>query len=200
MRERIIRRLAATRLPADPAAEAEAEVEEHVLRAWFRLPLREAAVLIPVIDRPDGLHVLFTERQHNLKEHGGQISFPGGRVEQGDADLCFTALRESHEEIGLPPASVEVAGYLPAQAIITGYAAVPVIGLIGNEFRPNPDPGEVASAFEVPLSFLLDEANTVRADRVRNGVALKMWEYHWEDRRIWGATALMLRTFLKQIE
>lgn len=200
MREQIISRLASTRLPPSPATEAAADVDDHVLDAWFRMPLREAAVLIPLIERASGIRVLYTERRHDLPEHPGQISFPGGRAEAGDADLGMTALREAHEEIGLPPDEVQIAGYMPAQAIITGYAAVPVVGFVPGDFAPVPDAREVADVFEVPLEFLLDPASAIRDLRVRDGVELPMWEYHWEEHRIWGATALMTYNFIKVIK
>jgi 8-oxo-dGTP pyrophosphatase MutT (NUDIX family) len=200
VREQIISRLADTRLPPSPATEAAAEVENHVLAAWFRMPLREAAVLIPLVERTSGIHVLYTERRHDLPEHPGQISFPGGRAEPDDDDLGMTALREAHEEIGLRPDAVQIAGYMPAQAIITGYAAVPVVGFVPGNFAPEPDAREVAAVFEVPLEFLLDPANAVRDLRVRDGVELPMWEYHWGSHRIWGATALMTYNFIKVIK
>lgn len=200
VREQIIHRLAGSCLPANPSAEAAAEVATHVLRAWFRMPLREAAVLIPLVERPGGLHVVYTERRHDLPEHPGQISFPGGRAEARDADLQATALRESHEEIGLDPSLVSVVGFMPAQAIITGYAAVPVIGLVQDKFQGIAEESEVAEIFEVPLEFLLNPANAVPDTRVRDGVKLEMWEYHWGRHRIWGATALMTYNFINLIK
>jgi 8-oxo-dGTP pyrophosphatase MutT (NUDIX family) len=200
VRDKIIHRLADTRLPEDPVGEAQQGLTERTLNAWFKLPLRSAAVLIPIVDRQDGLHVLFTERRHDLPEHPGQISFPGGRTDPTDADLRATALREAHEEIGLEPASVEVAGYLPAQAVISGYAVVPVVGFVGGNFTAIPDAREVESVFEVPLSFLLDRSNGRRDDRERDGVLLETWEYLWADRRIWGATGYMLRQFMRHLD
>jgi 8-oxo-dGTP pyrophosphatase MutT (NUDIX family) len=199
MREQIIRRLAATQLPDDPVADAQSLLSERTLKAWFRLPLRTAGVLVPLIERETGLHMLFTERRHDLPDHPGEISFPGGRAEQSDADLRATALREAQEEIGLDPELAETAGYLPAQAVITGFAVVPVVAFIKPAFQAIPDKREVASVFEVPLKFLLDEANGKRDDRERDGVLLETWEYCWEDRRIWGATGHMVRQFVKII-
>jgi 8-oxo-dGTP pyrophosphatase MutT (NUDIX family) len=200
VRDKIIHRLADTRLPEDPAGEAQQSLTQHTLNAWFKLPLRSAAVLIPIVDRQDGLHVLFTERRHDLPEHPGQISFPGGRTDPTDADLRATALREAHEEIGLEPAKVEVAGYLPAQAVISGYAVVPVVGFVGGDFAAIPDAREVESVFEVPLSFFLDKSNGRRDDRERDGVLLETWEYLWADRRIWGATGYMVRQFIRHLD
>lgn len=200
MRDLIIRRLAETRLPADPVTDAQAAISPRTLEAWFRLPLRTAGVLVPLVERESGLHMLFTERRHDLPEHPGQISFPGGRSEQGDADLTHTALREAHEEVGLNPSMVQIAGYLPAQAVITGYAVVPVVGLIESRFQPIAQESEVASIFEVPLEFLLEESSGRRDDRERDGVLLETWEYRWEDHRIWGATGHMVRQFVRAIK
>jgi 8-oxo-dGTP pyrophosphatase MutT (NUDIX family) len=200
VRDEIIRRLADTRLPADPVSDAMGAISPRTLDAWFRLPLRTAGVLVPLIERDSGLQVLFTERRHDLPEHPGQISFPGGRSEQADTDLTQTALREAHEEVGLHPTMVEIAGYLPAQAVITGYAVVPVVGLVAGSFEPVAEQAEVASIFEVPLEFLLDENNGRRDDRERDGVLLETWEYCWENHRIWGATGHMVRQFVKLID
>ena len=122
MREQIIHRLADSRLPQDAAAEAAAGWPQKTLDTWFRMPLRPAAVLIPLIERSAGLHVMLTERNADLPDHPGQIAFPGGRAEDQDTDLEATALRESQEEVGLDPAAVSVVGYLESQAIISGYA------------------------------------------------------------------------------
>jgi 8-oxo-dGTP pyrophosphatase MutT (NUDIX family) len=200
VRDEIIRRLANTHLPADPVSDAKAAISPRTLNAWFQLPLRTAGVLVPLIERDSGLQVLFTERRHDLPEHPGQISFPGGRSEKEDTDLTHTALREAHEEVGLHPSMVEIAGYLPAQAVITGYAVVPVVGLVAGSFEPVAEQSEVASVFEVPLKFLLDEDNGRRDDRERDGVLLETWEYCWGEHRIWGATGHMVRQFVKLID
>jgi 8-oxo-dGTP pyrophosphatase MutT (NUDIX family) len=199
MREQIIRSLAATQLPADPVTDAQSRLPELTLQTWFRLPLRTAGVLVPLIERETGLHMLFTERRHDLPDHPGEISFPGGRAQQSDADLQATALREAKEEIGLDPVLTETAGFLPAQAVITGFAVVPVVAFIKPAFQAIPDKREVASIFEVPLTFLLDETNGRRDDRKRDGVLLETWEYCWEDHRIWGATGHMVRQFVRLI-
>lgn len=200
MREQIIHRLADSSLPRDPAAEAQEGISRETLDAWFSMPLRPAAVLIPLLDHSGEITVMLTERTHDLPEHPGQIAFPGGRSEPGDANLVETALREAHEEVGLAPDIVELAGYLRAQAVITGYAIVPVIGFVSEGFEPQPDPREVAGVFEVPLAFLLDESNCMREDREIDGVKLATWEYRWEEHRIWGATAKIIQEFTKLIK
>ncbi len=177
------------------------------LRADVRLlyperPTRIASVLIPLIVRDDAACVLLTERTTHLHDHAGQISFPGGRVEEGDADAIATALRESHEEIGLPPASVDVIGTLPVYLTATGYRVTPVIGLIEQPFAPVLDAFEVSEVFEVPLAFLMDPVNHERrvfqlGDTARTFYAMPYATSGQgaQARRhfIWGATAAMLR-------
>jgi 8-oxo-dGTP pyrophosphatase MutT (NUDIX family) len=150
-------------------------------------------VLVPIIDRPDGLSVLFTLRTSHLKKHSGQVSFPGGRAEAGDASAEFTALRESEEEIGLKSDKVEVLARLPDYFTRnTGYRVTPVIGLLTPPFELAPDPNEVEDIFEVPLDFLLDPRNHRRATREFNGRTVEFWEMPYRDRYIWGATAGMV--------
>lgn len=199
MREFISGRLAASAPPADIVSAATDRVTPELLAAWFRLPLRPAAVLVPLTERSGGLRMLLTERTHTVSDHPGQVAFPGGMEEPEDPDLLTTALRESWEEIGLRPEQVNVAGYLPAQAVISGYAVLPVVGFYAPDFEPRTDPREVASVFEVPLSYLQDQGNLIRIDRERNGVVLPTYEYHYDGHRIWGATALMIRMFIEKI-
>jgi 8-oxo-dGTP pyrophosphatase MutT (NUDIX family) len=192
-------RLAGTSLPVDLVGEAAARVEPALLAAWFKQPLRPAAVLVPLCVRAGGIHVLLTERTQTVRDHPGQVAFPGGMVEAADPDLVTTALREANEEIGMQASQVEVIGYLLPQAVITGYAVLPVVGFYAADFVPRLDPREVAAVFEVPLEYLQDSDNRVRVDRIRNGVTLPTYEYHFEGHRIWGATALMLQLFLDRL-
>lgn len=151
-----------------------------------------AAVLVPIIAHAGGLSVLFTQRTAHLKAHSGQVSFPGGRAEPGDASAEETALRESEEEIGLPRSRVEVLARLPEYFTRTGFRVTPVIGLIAPPLELVPDPREVESVFEVPLAFLLDARNHKRQTREYQGRMVGYYEMPYGDRYIWGATAAMV--------
>jgi len=158
-----------------------------------------AAVLIPVIAHPPGLTVLFTQRTPHLRSHSGQVSFPGGRAEPGDASAEFTALRETEEEIGLRPSAVEVLGRLPDYRTRTGYRVTPVVGLLTPPLAFTPDPNEVAEIFEVPLAFLLDERNRQRRTREFQGQQVGYYVFEYGEKVIWGATAGMLVNLHKML-
>jgi len=151
-----------------------------------------AAVLVPIITHAEGLTVLFTRRTVQLKAHSGQVSFPGGRAEPGDAGPEHTALRETEEEIGLPAARVEVLARLPDYLTRTGFRVTPVIGLVAPPLELVPDSREVEEVFEVPLAFLLDRANFQRATRELNGRMATYYVIEHQGHTIWGATAGML--------
>jgi 8-oxo-dGTP pyrophosphatase MutT (NUDIX family) len=151
-----------------------------------------AAVLVPLINRADGVTVMLTQRTSHLHDHAGQISFPGGRVDEGDVDRVHTALREAEEETGLARDVVEIAGMLPEYDIPTGFRVTPVVGWVEPPFDPNPDPFEVAEVFEVPLSHFLDPANHQRHSDVVNGRQRHYYAMPYAGRHIWGATAGML--------
>ena len=151
-----------------------------------------AAVLVPLIEHAEGFTVLFTQRTADLKAHGGQISFPGGRCEPEDEDAVAAALRESHEEIGLVREKVEVLGRLDPYVTVTGYEVIPVVGAVRPPLEVKADPVEVAEIFEVPLSFFLDSANHQRHSREAGGTVRAYYAMPYGDRYIWGATAGML--------
>ena len=153
-----------------------------------------AAVLVPIVNQPGGLTLLFTERTAHLHDHAGQISFPGGRVDAGDEDRIATALREAQEETGLNPSRVEIIGRLPDYDIPTGFRVTPVVGWVEPPFQLYPDPFEVADVFEVPLEFFLDPANHQRHSDVRNGRTRHYYSMPYGQRNIWGATAGMLHS------
>lgn len=155
-------------------------------------PLTPAAVLVPIINRPTGLTVLLTLRTAHLRDHAGQVSFPGGRCEPEDATSIDTALRESAEEVGLRRDQVEVIGILPEYITSTAFRVTPVVGLVSPPLNLKLDDFEVADVFEPPLDFLLDSANFRREFREYRGVERAYWAVPWRDYFIWGATAGML--------
>ena len=167
-------------------------------RPTERLELKPAAVLLPLVFRHEP-HVLFTHRTHHLTRHAGQVAFPGGRAEPNDVSLVETALRETQEETGIDPAFVTVAGFLDAYETGTGYAILPVVGLLSEGFALSPHAGEVAKIFEVPLSFLLDPANRKMQSREFEGRTRSFYSFTYEGHYIWGATAAMLINFGERI-
>jgi 8-oxo-dGTP pyrophosphatase MutT (NUDIX family) len=167
-----------------------------------------AAVLVPLIQRDDGLHVLMTRRTDHLRDHAGQISFPGGRSEPEDDSPAATALREAHEEVGLDPNRVEVIGQLPVYTTVTSYVVTPVVALVHAPFDLALDSFEVAESFEVPLHFLMNPANHRRHEFHADGKGRLFLSMPWQGRGsdgvereffIWGATAAMLRNLYRFI-
>lgn len=154
--------------------------------------LRAAAVLVPLVDRPDGVTLIFTQRTAHLTAHAGQISFPGGRMEPYDATPEDTALRETEEEIGLGRDRIEIIGRLDTYVTRTGFRVTPVVGLVQPPFQLTPDPTEVAEVFEVPLDVILDPSNPQRHSREFQGAQRHFYVFPYQQRFIWGATAGML--------
>jgi 8-oxo-dGTP pyrophosphatase MutT (NUDIX family) len=164
------------------------------LQAMMPRTATRAAVLVPIVDRGDNLTVLLTLRADSLAHHAGQIAFPGGRLEPADADATDAALREAEEEIGLSRERVEVIGFLPDHAVISGFRVTPVVGLVRAGFELRLDPKEVAGTFEAPLRHLLDPATHTRSRRSIAGQDIETFELPWGSFNIWGATAGMLLT------
>jgi 8-oxo-dGTP pyrophosphatase MutT (NUDIX family) len=165
-------------------------------------PPRPASVLIPLVPRADGLQVLLTRRTDHLRDHAGQISFPGGRAEPDDASPIHTALREAEEEVGLPATSVHILGQMPAYTTVTRYRVTPVVGLLDPAHTLQLDAFEVAGTAEVPLSFLMTPAHHRRHRFEWEGQERHFLSMPWSDDPrtpeawfIWGATAAMLRNF-----
>jgi 8-oxo-dGTP pyrophosphatase MutT (NUDIX family) len=154
--------------------------------------LRPAAVLVPLIDRPDGMTVLLTQRAPHLSAHAGQISFPGGRIEEHDEDAVAAALRETEEEVGVRRELVSVIGRLDTYITGTGFEITPVVGIVAPLYTLAIDPYEVAEAFEVPLSYVLDTRNHLRRERESAGRIRVFYVLPYEGRNIWGATAGIL--------
>lgn len=165
-------------------------------------PPRPASVLIPLVPRPEGLQVLLTRRTDHLRDHAGQISFPGGRAEPEDRDAVQTALREAEEEVGLAPSGVQVLGQLPTYTTVTRYCVTPVVGLLDPAHTLRLDAFEVAGTAEVPLSFLMNPAHHRRHRFEWEGQERHFLSMPWSPDPdtpdawfIWGATAAMLRNF-----
>jgi len=154
--------------------------------------IRPAAVLVPVVKRDSELTVLFTRRTAHLHDHAGQISFPGGRSEPGDAGAAQTAMRETLEEIGLAADRVELLGELSQYVTVTGYRVTPVVGLVTPPLNLKPDEFEVAEVFEAPLAFLLDTANHQHNCVSWEGRERRYYAIPYRNYYIWGATAGML--------
>lgn len=151
-----------------------------------------AAVLVPIVERSQGMSVLLTRRALHLRHHPGQISFPGGRIEPSDSGAFEAALRETQEEIGLAPDHVTLAGYLDPQLVVSGYWVTPVVGFVKPNFTLSLDETEVESTFEVPLAHVLDPANYYTRERVVGTATVQMYDIPFGPYRIWGATAAML--------
>lgn len=167
---------------------------DHSLNPGMTVPekTRPAAVLIAVVDREGEPTILLTERSADLPHHAGQVSFPGGRVEDTDIDHIDAALRETEEEIGLDRAHVEVIGRLDTYFTRTGFVVTPIVGLVHPPFELTPDPVEVATIFEVPLSFVLDRSNHERHSREWQNMIRHFYVLPHPEQYIWGATAGML--------
>ncbi len=155
--------------------------------------LRDAAVLMPIIETPAGARVILTKRSAMLKHHPGQVAFPGGKVDDTDASPEAAALRESHEEIGLDPGAVEILGRLPAHETVTSYTITPFVGRIRAPFTPVPEEGEVAEVFSVPLTFLMSPSSYRVERRHWRGVWRAYYTAPYGPYYIWGATARMLK-------
>jgi len=175
---------------------------EVVSRVRASLPARRvpAAVLVPLVEHATGMTVLLTQRAETLKDHAGQISFPGGRIEPGDKDAWHAALRETYEEIGLMPDFVEFAGYLPDHHVITGFRVTPVVGFVNPDYQLRIAKAEVHDVFEVPLDFILDSANHRSRQRKLGELTIEVHDIPYGERNIWGATAGMLMTLRRMLQ
>ncbi|HEV7607412.1 MAG TPA: CoA pyrophosphatase [Steroidobacteraceae bacterium] len=203
LRSRILRRFEGTQ-PRHELADwrllgVDAERSRRLQRHFPANPV-PAAVLVALVDRPEGLTVLLTERASQLAQHAAQVSFPGGRLEESDPDVASAALREAQEEIGLDPARVRVFGYLPDHLVISGFRVTPVLSLVTPPFELTPNPAEVAEVFEVPLSHVFDRNNHKARLRRVGDEDLLLYDIPWQGQHIWGATAGMLLTFVRMVQ
>jgi 8-oxo-dGTP pyrophosphatase MutT (NUDIX family) len=183
------------------APDAPARGDNDLNPDWPDRPasFRPAAVLAPIVKRPDGWTMLFTERAQETPAHPGQISFPGGRVHADDGAPLETALRETEEEIGLARRYIEPIGAVDRYETITGFSVTPIVALIEPGFSLTLDPREVAAVFEAPLAFLMDPANHERREGQWRGVARSYYAMPYQGRFIWGATAGMVRALYERL-
>jgi 8-oxo-dGTP pyrophosphatase MutT (NUDIX family) len=163
------------------------------------MPLRDAAVLMPVVARRDGATMLLTQRTPHLAAHAGQIAFPGGKIEESDLDPAAAAVREAEEEIGLDPGKVATVGYLPPYLTRTGFRIVPVLGRVDPDHSLSLNRNEVEDAFEVPLQFLMTPGNHRMGSRVLLGAPRQFYEMPFGERYIWGITAGIIRALYERV-
>ncbi|MEL6800796.1 MAG: CoA pyrophosphatase [Pseudomonadota bacterium] len=162
--------------------------------------LRDAGVLVGVQWLDGAAQLVLTKRSSRLKHHPGQIAFPGGKVDAGDADVVDAALREAEEEIGLPRARVDVLGTLPSHETVTGFQVTPVLGWIDGPFDIRPEPGEVEEVFFAPLAHVIDPTNFSVQGRRWRGTRRYYYTVPWGPYYIWGATARMLRALADRMQ
>lgn len=177
---------------AVPAGFATQDIE--AIRSYFPATPIAAAVLVPIVEHDTGLTVLLTQRASHLKNHPGQISFPGGRIEPTDLNPTEAALRETQEEIGITREHITFAGYLEPQLVLSGYWVTPVVAFVQPGFALRLDRREVEAAFEVPLLHILDPVNHRSRERQLGAVTVQVYDIPYGDHNIWGATAGMLMT------
>jgi predicted Fe-S protein YdhL (DUF1289 family)/8-oxo-dGTP pyrophosphatase MutT (NUDIX family) len=185
-------------LDATPSSEGWNRDELEGLLAGH--PVAAAAVLAGLVPRSEGTTVLLTRRHDGLRNHGGQVSFPGGRVDAGDVDAVAAALRESDEEIALARSQVQPIGLLDTLATVSGFLVTPVVAVVDPAFVPVPNPGEVAEVFEVPLDYLMAPQNLRTVELTFKGRQRTVLEYDWAEQRIWGATAAILYNLRRRLE
>ncbi|NNU79281.1 CoA pyrophosphatase [Halovulum dunhuangense] len=194
--DRLSRALDAPRPGASSDYDLNPEIRAHLPEGRS---LRPAAVLVPVVERPAGLSVLLTRRSVRLRHHPGQIAFPGGRMDPGDASRWHAALREAREEIGLAPELVAPLGRLDRHETVTAFDVEPHVGLVRGDFVVTPCEDEVAEVFEVPLAFVLNPAHFQTHSRIWQGTPRQYWAVPYGPYYIWGATARMLKGLSERV-
>jgi 8-oxo-dGTP pyrophosphatase MutT (NUDIX family) len=203
LQQRLVQRLSHSNAPDDHTPFLIAGVMPNQVESIKHLipqSHKQSAVLVPLVQRPDGLSVLFTERASHLRNHAGQISFPGGRIDASDADPIAAALRESEEEIGLSRHYVQVIGYLQPHLVFTGYRIIPVVALVQPGFTLTLNPGEVASVFEVPLIYLLNPEHHEQRERTFGEITAHVYNIAYGERHVWGATAGMVMSLYRLLQ
>lgn len=182
------------------------ELAQFITRFQLQLPvqrtsnpaLRQAAVLIPVINRPEPT-LLLTQRASQLRKHAGQVAFPGGAADPGDGSLIFTALREAQEEVAIEPAQVHILGSLPAENSITGFQVTPVLGILPADVNLSASRSEVAAMFEMPLREALALSRYHPLDIHRRGAHHRVYLSWYQRFFVWGLTAAIIRRLAQQI-
>ncbi len=187
-----------------PAGQSWRDHGDHLLNPGLMpiiegLQLKDAAVLVPVVDDGDEARVIFTKRTTTLRTHSGQVAFPGGAIDPEDVSVEAAAMREADEEIGLAPPFVEPIGRLPNYLAASGFRITPVLSIVRRGFELKLNPHEVEDVFEVPLSFLMDPKNHQRGSRVFEGQERHFYQLPYEDRNIWGITASIVRTVYERL-
>ncbi|HTV67791.1 MAG TPA: CoA pyrophosphatase [Rhizobiaceae bacterium] len=191
-------RLAADDRPFDSSDYVDVKLNPDYAEFFRTHTMRDAAVLVPIVDHPGEATVILTKRQEKLRSHSGQVAFPGGRIDDTDASPEAAALREAFEEIGLPPSDVEIIGRMPDYASGTGFRIMPVFGIVKPGFDLAINEDEVEAAFEVPLRFLMTEANHQQDSRVWQDKERFFYRMPFEGWMIWGMTAGIIRTIYER--
>ncbi|MBK1793968.1 MULTISPECIES: CoA pyrophosphatase [unclassified Devosia] len=192
--EAFLSRLSSRLLQVPPVHAGELVPDWAPLTPYDRPPVA-AAVMIALVERPEGLTVLYTERSPDLRAHSGQVAFPGGKVDKTDADVAAAAVREANEEVGMRAEDVKILGYLPTYYTGTNYLITPVVALVSPSGPFVPNPGEVHSVFEVPLSRILERSTYGRFKISRQGKEHTTWQIDHDGHMIWGITANLTRKF-----
>ncbi len=192
----LLNKLVLTPLIQDYNASHRARISQHLPSNY---QFKQAAVLIPLVKRPQGWQVILTQRAHHLKHHPGQIAFPGGRFEPEDGDLMTTALRETKEETGIGCTKGQILGRLPALETVSGYRVTPFFSTVMENYQVKIDPNEVAEIFEVPIKFLLNPVNIKSQKSLIKGEYHTIYAIPFSHYSIWGATAQMIKLLSDQI-
>ena len=192
-----------TRPSDDPVSEVMDRLPEHIVKGYLEnVKLKHAGVLLGLQQSDSGMDLILTKRTTKLKNHAGEISFPGGSFDKShDCSIMETATREAYEEIGLPKESSEIIGFIPPQISLgTGFIVTPVIALIGNDFRPIANEDEVEEIFHVPINFFIDQSNLRHEYRIYDQIRWSVYSYTYKQYYIWGLTAQIIRKFCSLIE
>jgi 8-oxo-dGTP pyrophosphatase MutT (NUDIX family) len=191
----LIARISGRLLPAPETAPALSYTPDWMPEGGFQTPPRDAAVLIGLVQHGDALAVLYTERSPDLRSHSGQVAFPGGKIDPDDHGPGEAALREANEEVALKPSDARILGYMPPYFTGSNYLITPVVAVVRPTAPFVPNPGEVKTVFEVPLTRIMTDEGFGTYRLVRRGVEHRTWQIEHEGQVIWGITANLTRRF-----